>query len=1160
MASRSVLGKRLNWAEHCLKRPDTFIGSVVNQTLNTYILENNVFVKKTIRYNPGLFNIFREIGVNAIDNKWASDDAGITMKYINFDLDTNSGQISVENDGAHIDVKKIPYEYKDPITQEITTTKMYPAEFFFGYEKTSTNYDDTEDRKNAGRNGLGSKATNAFSKLFRVEHGDPVNEKQLKIEFTDNCTKRTVPKVKDYKKKTSFTRVTFIPDYERFNYVGEPSLDEDLISLIQKFAIDCAVLSGMKVTFTVDGVSTVYKISSFEKYVKMYFPGCKMIDFTVGQNTAILVDTSELLPNEQEMNSVSFVNGLSTLKGGVHVNAWKETILKPLVVEYNKTRKTKKGATTPITTSSAKMGKYLSLFVFAEVANPAFDSQTKDCLNSPAPPTIKPVDSDISKILKWPFVEMMTDQLLSDEDRKLSRKETVGRRVIFGPKVNDANKAGTKEAHLCTLFITEGDSAKGTAIGIISKLKNGHDYYGALAIRGKFLNVTKATKLQISENAEVQMLQAVLGVIPYTDYSLLENRKKLRYGGVNLFTDADDDGIHIRALLANFFFERYPQLYEEGYFQISAEYTPVVRVWKSNKDKRLKKPSLFDFYNISDYLDWTNEKIPHYPHYYKGLGSIEAGDTQHIAENRRIVNYVLDKHAPESFKLAFNPKESNRRKEWMIGNRTPDEPFIPDKIKFVTEGKLKLSVFLNKQLVLYELASLIRAIPNMCDGLKEGQRKIIYTMLAKNIVKESKISQLSGSVNEFAVYHHGETSLQETFIGLAQSFVGKNNIRLLYPAGQFGTRHEGGADAAASRYLFTFVENIAKILFDERDFELYERAKEDNVLLEPSWYCPILPLILINGANGIATGFSTNIPNFNPIDIINYVRNFVSGGSKTIKLTPWYFGFKGTIEPVDNSDNSWVTTGILTQLEKNKKGTWWEITELPVGLWTDKMKVYLESLMVKSKDKKNDVCILELQEYHGSNSVHFKFLATKDFTPDVRTKNNMSILQSKISATNICALNKNGYPVRYSSAEELLDDWCEVRLKLYSKRKKYILKGLESDLLKETSRHRFILAIVDKKINMRKLNDDELHEKLEEMGLPKLSTGDGEPSYNYLLNMQIRSLTAIKLLELEKLIKKIESDIEYYTNSTPRDLWLVDISEFEAEYKKYCIQVEKELK
>ncbi len=231
----------------------------------------------------------------------------------------------------------------------------------------------------------------------------------------------------------------------------------------------------------------------------------------------------------------------------------------------------------------------------------------------------------------------------------------------------------------------------------------------------------------------------------------------------------------------------------------------------------------------------------------------------------------------------------------------------------------------------------IRSIPSACDGLKPAQRKILFACFKRNLRAEIKVAQLSGYVAEHTGYHHGEESLSQAIIGMAQNFVGSNNINLLQPIGQFGTRHMGGKEAASPRYLYTALSKIARYVFREEDDALLKYQIDEGQKAEPEWYLPILPMILVNGSEGIGSGWRSSIPNYDPRQIVECIRSKMRG-EKAARLMPRFKGYEGQI--VD-SEESFLCYGKCRVVEENTI----EISELPIRRWTRDYKNFLEEMM-----------------------------------------------------------------------------------------------------------------------------------------------------------------------------------------------------------------------
>lgn len=448
------------------------------------------------------------------------------------------------------------------------------------------------------------------------------------------------------------------------------------------------------------------------------------------------------------------------------------------------------------------------------------------------------------------------------EEAKMARQLGPGKKkskLLGVPKLEDANDAGTRNAESCTIILTEGDSAKSLALAGIEVV--GRDKYGVFPLRGKFLNVREAGNKQIMENPEIQNLIKILGIQMGAKY---ENVSKLRYGSVMIMTDQDNDGSHIKGLLINFIHHFWPSLLKVDGF-LREFVTPIIKATKGNE--------VHSFFTQPEYESWAEGRnLKTYKiKYYKGLGTSTAKEAKEYFT--RIADHVIDFEYgdaadDDAIALAFSKKLADKRKEWLAQYQPGD--FVDHSIK-----TLRYKDFVNKELILFSQADCARSIPGLCDGLKPGQRKILYACFKRKLKGEIKVAQLSGYVAEHSAYHHGEVSLQQTIISMAQNFVASNNINLLQPIGQFGTRNQGGKEAASPRYIFTSLSPVTRHLFHEADDAVLTYLEEEGQSIEPNYYLPILPLSLVNGAEGIGTGWSTFIPQHDPRAVVENLRRLM---------------------------------------------------------------------------------------------------------------------------------------------------------------------------------------------------------------------------------------------------------------------------------------------
>jgi DNA topoisomerase-2 len=466
--------------------------------------------------------------------------------------------------------------------------------------------------------------------------------------------------------------------------------------------------------------------------------------------------------------------------------------------------------------------------------------------------------------------------------------------------------------------------------------------------------------------------------------------------------------------------------------------------------------------------------------------------------------------------LAFSKTESDARKKWILDNIK--NPEILD----YTVCKVDIKTLINKELVLFSIADNVRSIPNFIDGMKPSQRKVIFACIKKNLVSEIKVSQLSGYVSEVSSYHHGEASLQDTIINLAQNFVGSNNLNLLEPVGQFGSRLFGGKDSASPRYIFTNLSKNFKELFNPEDFNLMEYLDDDGFSIEPRYYIPNLPLILINGAKGIGTGFSTDIPCFNPKDIEDRLLKLTENEDCEIEeMIPWYKGFTGKIIKVET--NKWTTHGLY-----EVKGNKIIITELPIGTWTEDYKIFLDKL-------ETEEIIYSYKNNSTDTSIHFEVSLSLENI--IQWTNNAEIekklkLMSHISGKNMYVFDENDKIVKMESAEEIIFRFWKIRNEYYLKRQKYMINKIKFELDIITSKIKFIDDVIHENIKIFRQPLEFINSQLEMKKYSKI-----ENSYRYLTDMKIHSFSKDTIDALTEKMNSLNSEYTHILNMKLKDFW-----------------------
>jgi len=909
--------------EHILLRPDSYVGSVNKVSQVMWVLDSGSsrIVQRPVTFVPGLYKIFDEILVNAADNKQRNS----SMNSLQVTIDVVANTISVFNNGLGIPVAHHPVH------------GVWVPELIFGHLLTSSNYDDSEKKVTGGRNGYGAKLANIFSTRFTVEAADGERGLRLTQSWRGNMEGTIGEAVVVPYSGSDFVRVTFSPDLSRFSMA---SLDTDIVALMSRRVYDMAGVLGKGVSVKLNGLEVPAR--SFGEYVALYaLPeggGGRTVE-RAGPRWEVCATVSD-----GSFGHVSFVNGIATSNGGQHVLYIADQLAAAVAEVANK-----KNKGTDI--KPATVRNHLFLFVNCLVDNPAFDSQTKETLTT-RPKDFGSLPELSEKFVKAVLASGIVDKVLAwaqfksvqDLQRVAGGKAKPSGRLLDLPKLDDANWAGTAKGGEATLILTEGDSAKTLAIAGLSVV--GRDRYGVFPLKGKLLNVREASHKSIMGNAEIQAIVKIMGLQYGKQY---ESTKGLRYGHLMIMSDQDHDGSHIKGLLLNFLHHFWPSLLRVPGF-LQEFITPIV---KASKGKIFRT-----FFTLPEYFTWKDAEggggkgwaIK----YYKGLGTSTALEAkEYFGElGTHVLDFSMDEpmvtgyNANDLIDLAFSKKRADDRKEWL-------KKFEPGTYVDYGVETMLVSEFIHKELILFSMADNIRSIPSLADGLKPAQRKVLFACFKRNLKTDIKVAQLAGYVSEHAAYHHGEASLAATIVGMAQNFPGSNNINLLVPSGQFGTRLMGGKDSASARYIFTRLSSVARALFHPDDDALLTYLDDDGTSIEPASYLPIIPLVLVNGVEGIGTGWSTSIPNHAPKDVIEALRCRIAGKS-TPPLRPWYRGHQGAMEAKEGGGGgAFVSMGKATV---DASRTTITITELPVGKWTQDYKHMLVEMVTgqKAEEKAKD--------------------------------------------------------------------------------------------------------------------------------------------------------------------------------------------------------------
>lgn len=432
-----------------------------------------------------------------------------------------------------------------------------------------------------------------------------------------------------------------------------------------------------------------------------------------------------------------------------------------------------------------------------------------------------------------------------------------------------------------------------------------------------------------------------------------------------------------------------------------------------------------------------------------------------------------------------------------------------------------------KEFAMYSIEG--RAMPSVIDGFKPTQRKIIHIsnqVWKTGNEKTKKVFQLAGVVADQAYYHHGNASLENAIITMAQKF--KNNAPLLEEDGQFGSLRS--PQPGAARYIGTKLNENFKLLY--KDFELLTYKEEEGEKIEPEFFLPIIPTVLLNGSSGIAVGFASNVLNRNAIELIDSCVKILKG-RKIKNITPSLNEFTGEFIQDEENNKRWIIRGRFERVNT----TTVKITELPPSMTYEKYENHLEKLC-DSKDivSYDDNC---------KDDINYTIKFTRASLASLDDEKIIKLLKLEESSTEIFStLDENGKLKIFETCEEIVEYFVNFRLTYYHKRKQFILDKLNRELKILSNRGRFIKAILDGKLKINNVPKVEIISQIEKMGLDKI-----DDSYDYLLRMPIYSLTKELFEKLKADFSTKKEEIKKLEATDPKDMYLDDLSELKKAFK-----------
>lgn len=1136
----------LTTKEHIRQRSEIHMGDTTNKVSVVPIINSESIISyKKIKHNPGIVKLVDELLMNSCDHAYK---LSLNKKYNQVkNIYITFGENDIKNSKKHSKYTISIANDGEPIPIEIFEgTDKYIPEMIFTEPYTGTSFDDTKERYFGGKNGIGAKLITYMSADVLIDIYDFNKKLRYLQKYTDQGHNINEPEITECKNETSYTYIQFTIDKTAFKC----DMTEDTFTIIKRRAYEISAVLGSAVSVHIN--DETIPVNTFLDYIKLYNIN-KFVNHKI-TNGKMLWD---IYVTTQFTKFVSLINGIY-VESGTHKKYILDEIKNKIAKQLNIKIASDSNELDLFNANDIK--STVGIFVMASIPSPNFDSQAKVRLTTNVSKMINIPDKFVDEILDLGIREKIQKKYKTKLTKafKESSKNALLDKSLYS-HYEKAELSGKKN-NKCYLIITEGISAKTPFI----KIRNTKNF-GIFAIKGKFKNVQAMSQETMLMNKEIMMIISVIGLDINCDYSNQKDINKLKYsGGLIIAADQDVDGAHIKGLLLNFIRVNWPNLVKSNNF-IYEFITPLIKITESRTKSH-------EFYSQGEYNDFIklHPKLKNKPtKYYKGLGtSTDAEFKEYGKRFSELINklYYNNENSFQRIDLAFSKnteldsKSSDVRKLWMEKCYDPDSRptvYTDEETKNnLTNRCVIIEDFIDKQLIHYSVDSCIRTIPHLLSGLKESQNKILYTVLDKNIEKEIKVAQLASKVAEFTHYKHGEVSLANAIQLMAQDFCGSNNLPLLVPKGQFGNRVDSSLKALASpRYVFTHMQPYLKLLYVPIDIKILPQRYDEGNLIEPEFLLPVLPTILINRTLGISTGWSTTIPNYNPIHIANYIKTKIINNEQ-IEIHPWYIDFTGELT---YDTNNYRFAG-KANMDDNGNIT---VTELPPLISIEKYKLMIISetkFISKYIDKENIIA----DNNNDNINIKIKLIDDPQFK-DYEDMLEKLCLYDQCSMNNLTALLGVNKIKKFKDVYELLNTFIDIRLKYYQIRKDYIINKYINDIKIILSKINFINMVINKEIKLFKTKKNIVIEQLvkfsniEEPKFYKVNNNivddniDNQKGFKYLFDIKSGSFCIEKIKKLRDEYNKLIAEYEKISNMAIKQLWINDIDNLINFIKKNII-------
>lgn len=1102
-------------AEAVLRRPDMYVGSVEPREERELLFYDNAAGDTAVQTDwcasPIFRKIFDEVFVNAMDA--ATRDNTVRKIAVSYEEDT--GAISVENDGRGIPIK----HFKD--------TGRYIPEVIFTELNAGSNFEDVGRRLGGGRNGVGVVCANVWSSSFSVTVHDGENQASYEQTFGANMRKRSEPVVLQRTgRRRGSVKVRFLPDYARLGI--DPSQQAELLR----------ALVGTRCR---EGAVCV------RGGVAVYFQDTRLPESLVAYASALLGTPAQQLAKDDAGSpgaphllvafgrrggnatpeSVAFVNGVRCCQG-THTRHVLDRVVR--VVQWKAPR--------DLHVRPQTVRDVIGFVAVCRIPDPAFSGQAKETLTTP-PRSFgfsyeELAPRVVSKLQKQGvFEEIIRRETERDIASTVRKTQVPKSKEVLVDKYDPALLCRT-DPQSCTLILTEGDSAKALVVAGLSVV--GREHYGVFPLRGVPLNVRNVPVKRCLENKEVANVLRILNVAPGC------TPDGLRYGRVAIMSDQDMDGSHIAALIINIVHCLVPAVLEARPSFLCRIVTPLLR---ATHGRTGEVKSFFSQQELDDWLQGP-ERAQYKLKYYKGLGTNSALEAKEIFSQLERHTVTLEPTAgTEAAVLKFFDEARVAERKEMLSAASYDPKLCVD----YTRASVPIDTFLDHEVVHFSQYSVRRALPSAIDGLTPARRKVLFYFLSLSPGRELRVAQAAAGVSQKTCYHHGEASLVECIVGCAQDHVGTNNVALLEPLGQFGSRHDKPSTHAAARYIYTRAAPIARCLFPPEDGPVLEYAEEEDVKVEPKQYVPVLPVVLLNGATGIGTGFSTSVPCFSLPSLCAAARALMNGKDCLPPLVPHFEGFHGVVETTPKGVR---TTG---RLERENDHTV-VVTELPVGRWTEALLAEVKGCSGSSGNVKTLRGMPPVSSV-ANLSTDTKVRLRVTFTEPISDRTDEQLasafkLSTVIPSTFMYLFAVDGKLRRFANVECILRCHAAARLDLYARRRAHQLEELrhKGDVLAQKAR--FVRLVVEGTLKLQGQSEATLVSALVELGLDPIPASKGvAPSHDHLLDMSFRVCTSEHISKLEADIERRSALLLELEAKSPADLWELDLQRVEAAHQDY---------